>query len=223
MDDRDNPYFLMNPKLKPAAIAAKIKKWIETVQELQSKDFRWAIQITRLTSIKSLCQEKRAAEEFALFLAYKIQQQMNEADRSESFSPEEWETHKALVADAIALMEHSLANQGTEETQAINGLLRQINECQGDDIRQVHWTTVHFVRSGYLLKFEYALRCFVTRDFPYWAYRLAREYTEVYEPGYTDGLTPKSAPRLLEVAEFWCRYYFNQSLREKFPLLIQEK
>ncbi|MEG4397376.1 hypothetical protein QUB30_34060 [Microcoleus sp. BROC3] len=31
------------------------------------------------------------------------------------------------------------------------------------------------------------------------------------------GIVAESVPMLLEVAEFWCQYYFNQSLNEKFP------
>lgn len=71
--------------------------------------------------------------------------------------------------------------------------------------------------SGYLLKLEYALRCFLERDFPYWAYKLAREYVEGYEPRYGSGLIPKSVPMLLEVAEFWCQHYFGQPLGQRFP------
>jgi hypothetical protein len=26
-------------------------------------------------------------------------------------------------------------------------------------------------------------------------------------------------PKLLEIAEFWCQYYFGQNLTEKFPKL----
>jgi hypothetical protein len=90
---------------------------------------------------------------------------------------------------------------------------------QGNDFRNVHWTTVHFVRSGNLLKLEYAIRCFTDRDFPFYAYKLAREFTESYEPRYGAGLIPESVPKLLEIAEFWCQYYFRQNLAEKFPKL----
>jgi hypothetical protein len=31
------------------------------------------------------------------------------------------------------------------------------------------------------------------------------------------GIVAESVPMLLEVAEFWCQYYFAQSLSEKFP------
>jgi hypothetical protein len=81
---------------------------------------------------------------------------------------------------------------------------------------------VRFVRSGNLLTLEYAIRCFVEPDFPRNAYKLASEYVEDYEPRYGSGLIPESAPKLLEVAEFWCHYYFGQNLSQKFPKLVEE-
>jgi len=142
---------------------------------------------------------------------------MNQATCPEHYPQEEWEQHKQVVDEAIALMEIYLENPTDEGTQSIYRLLRTINDLQGDDRRNVHWTTVHFVRSGYLLKLDYALRCFVDNDFPYWIYKLAREYVESYAPQYGSGITPESIPMLLEVAEFWYQYYFDRSLSEKFP------
>jgi len=63
----------------------------------------------------------------------------------------------------------------------------------------------------------HALRCFVEPDFPYWAYKLAAEYVEGYGLQSGSGIVAESVPRLLEVAEFWCQYYFARSLSEKFP------
>jgi hypothetical protein len=142
---------------------------------------------------------------------------MNQATCPEHYPQEEWEQHKQVVDEAIALMEIYLENPTDEGTQSIYRLLRTINDLQGDDRRNVHWTTVHFVRSGYLLKLDYALRCFVDNYFPYWIYKLAREYVESYAPQYGSGITPESIPMLLEVAEFWYQYYFDRSLSEKFP------
>jgi hypothetical protein len=212
----------MNQKIKPAAIATKIKKWAQTVQQLQTEDKIFAISITRLTSVKSLCQDETAAQRFALYLSQKVQQQMNQAECPKELLDEEWETHKNIVASAITQMENYLGTQNEQGKQSLQGLLKKIDQCQGDDYRRVHWNTVHFVRSGYLLKLEYALRCFVQRDFPDWAYKLAREYVERYDPSYGTGLIPESVPMLLEVAEFWCHYYFGQSLSEKFPALYKE-
>ena len=215
----------MNQKaqLKPSAIANKIKKWVVTAQELKDEKFRFGIPITRLTSIKSLCQDERAAEEFAYYIAQRVQQEMQDAERPETLIQAEWDAHTNLFADAITQMDGCLATPDVQRRQAIQTLLRQIDQYQGDDYRKVHWNTIHFVRSGYLLKLEYALRCFIARDFPYWAYKLAREYVEHYEPGYGDGITPKSLPMLLEVAEFWCQYYLEQSLEEKFPVVAELK
>jgi hypothetical protein len=51
----------MNQKIKPAAIAAKIKKWVAAAQKLQTENITFALPMTRLTSIKSLCQDEREA------------------------------------------------------------------------------------------------------------------------------------------------------------------
>ena len=72
--------------------------------------------------------------------------------------------------DAIALMQSYLDNPNYESRQSLRNLLRDIDGVQGDDYRNFRWTTVRFVRSGGLLKLEYALRCFVETGFSYWAY-----------------------------------------------------
>ena len=207
----------MNQKSKQRANANKIKKWLKTAIELSDKNFKYSLPITRLTSVKSLCEDEIAAQKFAFYIVKQVQQIMDRAEPSAGLTEEEWLTHKHLMTDGVAQMENYLANPTDEVHQAIWKLLKQIDNLQGDDYRKIHWTTVHFVRSGYLLKLEYALRCFMARDFQYWAYKLAREYVECYEPGYGDGLTPNSAPMLLEVADFWCQYYFDCPLGEKFP------
>ena len=208
-------------RLKPSAIATKIKKWIATAQELKAETFRFALPSTRLTSVKSLCQDERAAEGFAFYIKQQVQQEMQAVECPETFPQEEWDAHIQLMADSINQMDACLSIPDPQGKQAIQALLRQIDQYQGDDYRKVHWNTVHFVRSGYLLKLEYAMRCFVDRDFPYWAYKLARECTEHYEPSYGTGLIPKSLPMLLDIAEFWCQYYLDQSLEEKFPAVAE--
>ncbi|WP_242058115.1 MULTISPECIES: hypothetical protein [Nostoc] len=213
-------YIPMQQKNTQVAIATKIKKWVEAAKQLRTENIIFALPITRLTSIKSLCQDEVAAEQFALYLAKVVRRQTEDDSCPSNLSPSEWEIHKTIIADAIAEMERYLETPTDEGKQSLQKLLRQIDELQGDDFRNVHWTTVHFVKSGYLLKLDYAIRCFVERDFPYYAYKLAREYTESYEPRYGSGLIPESAPKLLEIAEFWCHYYFGQNLAEKFPKLM---
>jgi hypothetical protein len=196
-------------------IANKIKKWIKTTKEVEKT--RFAIPITRLTSIKSLCVDEIAAEKFALYITQQVQQQMNQVSCPEHFTNEEWEQQKQLVNEAIALMQSYLDSPSDESRQFLKNLLRDIDGLQGDDYRNFRWTTVRFVRSGDLLKLEYALRCFVETDFSYWAYKLAKEYVEGYGLQSGSGIIAESVPMLLEVAEFWCQYYFDRSLSEKFP------
>ncbi|MEG4218894.1 hypothetical protein QUA27_26670 [Microcoleus sp. Pol14C6] len=205
----------MKQNKQQLAIAKKIQKWIQATQEVEKA--RFAIPITRLTSIKSLCADEVAAEKFAFYIARLVLQQMDLANCPEHFTDEEWQQQKQLVGEALALMDSYRENPSYESRQSLKSLLRDIDGLQGDDYRNFRWTTVRFVCSGDLLKLEYALRCFVEPDFPYWAYKLAREYVEGYGLQSGSGIVAESVPRLLEVAEFWCQYYFDRSLNEKFP------
>jgi hypothetical protein len=49
------------------AYATKIKKWVETIDQPVAERFPFAISIARLTSIKSLCQDRATAPQFALY------------------------------------------------------------------------------------------------------------------------------------------------------------
>lgn len=211
----------MSQKNQQLTIANKIKKWIQTAKEIETA--RFAIPITRLTSIKSFCADEIVSGQFALYIAKRVQEQMNLDSRPEHFSESEWSQQKQLMNEAIPQMEIHLENPTYETKQSIQKLLKKIDDLQGNDYRNFRWTTVHFVRSGDLLKLEYALRCFVEQDFPYWAYKLAREYVERYALQYGTGITPESIPMLLEVAEFWCQHYFCKSLNQKFSQLMLNK
>ncbi len=58
----------MKKTKKQTATANKIKKWVQTAKEAEQG--RFAISITRLTSIKSICQQDEiAAEQFALLVS----------------------------------------------------------------------------------------------------------------------------------------------------------
>ena len=59
------------------ATANKIKKWIQATSDVEKA--RFALPITRLTSIKSLCVDEVAAEKFGLYIARLVQQQINQA------------------------------------------------------------------------------------------------------------------------------------------------
>jgi hypothetical protein len=207
----------MIDKAKSKAIATKIKKWLTTVHELNTQSYPFAISITRLTSLKSLCQDEAAAKHFALSITARIQAQMQESARPEQYSPDEWQTILSLFTQAINLMAAQAETHNDESISAIRKLLKDIDALQGNQYRNIPWGTLHIVRSGELLKLTYSLQCFESNEVPYWAYKLAQEYVEDYMPTCGTGITPRSIPMLLNVAEFWCWHYFQQSLDEKFP------
>jgi hypothetical protein len=68
-------------------IAPKIRKLVETARELYQT--KYALNVTRLTSLKSLCQEKEAAANFALYLAKLVVKQMESNQTTRSFLGEE--------------------------------------------------------------------------------------------------------------------------------------
>ncbi|MCT7986720.1 hypothetical protein NG796_25940 [Laspinema sp. A4] len=200
-------------------IANILKRWLNTANELEADTSRY-FPITRLTSVKSLCRNRKSAQQFALHIAQRVQQSMTQAPAPDYFEPAEWDAHQQIVAEAIALMQRAMADE-PDTQELLRTLIKQIDSFQGDDYRNFQWgMTVHFVRSGNLLKLEYAIQCFVQSDYPYYAYQLAKQYAEHYESSCGTGLIPKSRPQLLDIAEFWCQYYFSQSLQERFPKLV---
>ncbi|MEG4281262.1 hypothetical protein QUA62_27940 [Microcoleus sp. MON1_C1] len=76
----------MKQNKQQLAIAKKIKKWIQATKEVEQA--RFAIPITRLTSIKSLCVDEVAAQKFGLYIARLVQLQMERANCPEYFTDE---------------------------------------------------------------------------------------------------------------------------------------
>lgn len=209
----------MTSPLNETKIANIIKKWLKTINEIQEDRLRFGAQVTRLTSIKSLCKDRQPAKHFALHIAKRVWESM-ESTPNERFEESEWQAHKAIVTQAIAQMEGAIEEVSSQQRQSMEALQEEIKVYQGNDYRRMQWATVHFIRSGDLLKIDYALSCFMSQDYQYYTYQLAREYAEHYDSSYFNGLTPSSVPMLLDIAEFWCQYYFNQSLGDRFPKLV---
>ena len=212
----------MTSQIDETKIANIIKKWLKTIHEIQGDSGRNCVQITRLTSIKSLCKDRRPAKHFALHIAKRVWESM-ESTPDDRFDETEWQAHKAIVTQAIAQMEAAIEEVSPQHRDSMKALREEIKIYQGNDYRRTEWATVHFIRSGNLLKIDYALCCFIKQEYPYYTYQLAREYAENYNPSYYgNGLNPNSVPMLLDIAEFWCQYYFSQSLGDRFPKLVSD-
>jgi hypothetical protein len=150
--------------------------------------------ITRLTVIKGLCEDAKAAGAFAMFLARRIQRRMREKE-----SPKRY---RELVNRAVREMKPCLDDPTEERRERLWSLLREI-EAEQDEYENIPWGVVRNIKSFDLVVVEHALKA-VRRPYeaPFWLYHAARDFT-----GKTDELIPKSAPIVEEIAGFWRKHF----------------
>jgi len=197
-------------KSSTSKVAAKVRKLAQIAEELRGgADFS----ITRLTTVKGLCKDPEAAARFVLHLAELTVNRMERRDCPSHIEPATWFHFKFLAASAVRQTRGCLEERTDEGLDALRTLLSEIEGTQ-NDYRYLEWGPVRTIKSQELLLVEYALRCILSSDPPYWGYRVAREYAERYEPRYGTGLIPASAPMVEEIADFWCRYHFGRPIGE---------
>ena len=198
-------------KKKISAVVPKIRRFAKIAEELRrGKDFS----ITRLTTIKSLCNEPDTSAHFVLHFSKLAQKKMESQDCPNYVSPKKWLQYKNLVSEAIIHMENYLEERSNENESILRDLLHKIQELQNEYDNQ-RWGPVRIIESNEALLVEYALRCIMSpSDSSYWSYLVAREYAERYDPSYGTGLIPESAPMVKEIADFWCNYYLGKPLNE---------
>ncbi len=185
------------PQPPSPQIVKKVKKLSEIAEELrQGKDFP----ITRLTTLKSLCDEPEAAAAFALFLAQRIQDKMRQQK-----SPERY---RELVDRAVKELKLYVTDPTEERKERLASLCREI-EAEQNEYKKIEWNMVRMLKSSDLVVVEESLKS-VLRSYeaPIWAYQAAKDYAERYDARYGTGLLPSSAPMVEEIARFW-RVYFG--------------
>jgi hypothetical protein len=156
-------------------------------------------EITRLTTLKGLCKDPRAARSFATFLAVHARRVAEEKKATERV--------KGLMDKAITEMESYLDNPTKERKERLYDRLREIEKEQ-DEYKRISWGQVRIIHSKELLVVENALRS-ILRDHeaPTWLYQAARDYAERYDPRHGTGLIPASAPMMREIADFWREFF----------------
>lgn len=154
--------------------------------------------VTRLTILKGLCEDRRAAGEFALFLIRKAKESLREKDAPKRY--------RSLVSRAVGEMKPYLAAPTDDRKGLLLDLLREMQSEQ-DESKNVAWGAVRLIESRDLLVAEKCLRAVLRpEEAPHWLYQAARDRCERYEPRYGTGLIPASAPMVKEVADFWRRF-----------------
>ncbi len=171
-------------------IVKKVEKLHRIAEELRRGGH---FSITRLTTIKSLCEDPKAAGAFALFLARKIQERMREKEAPKRY--------RELVNRAVRELKPYLDDPAEERKERLRSLFREI-EAEQDEYENIPWGVVRNVKSFDLLVVEHALKAVLRSDeATFWLYHAARDYT-----GRTDELVPKSAPMVEDIAGFWRKH-----------------
>lgn len=194
-----------------AKVARKIRRLAQIAADLREGDY---FTITRLTTLKSLCEDNDATAQFALHLSKLTYSKMREKDCPSHLDPERWEYCNQVVAEAIREMERYLANPTEDEAEMVRAWRSDVRAIQYRHKRQ-RWGPVRIIESVDVLVIEMALSSLLqptaSAD---WGYRIAREYAERYNPRYGTGLMPESAPMVEDIANFWCQYHLGKPLQE---------
>jgi hypothetical protein len=180
----------------PRAIADKVRKFADMAEGLRRGQH---FEITRLTTLKGLCKDPRAARSFALFLAVHARRMAEEKKATERV--------KGLMDEAIIEMASYLDGPSKERKERLYDLLREIEKEQ-DEYKRISWGQVRVVHRMELVVVEDALKS-VLRDAeaPTWLYQAARDYAERYDSRHGTGLIPASAPMMRGIADFWRDFF----------------
>ncbi len=174
----------------------KVEK-LEAIAEALRRGEQFSI--TRLTTIKGLCDDAKAAGAFALFLARKVQKKMRENQGEKRY--------RALVNRGVKEMKSFLDDPSEERRVRLHSLYHEMVGEQNEH-RNISWGAVRIIHSRDLLVAEKALRAILEPDeAPSWLYHAARDYSERYNPRFGNGLIPDSVPMVEEIAGFWRKHY----------------
>jgi hypothetical protein len=189
----------------------KIRQLATIARELREGG---SFNITRLTTLKSLCEDATAAARFALHLAQLTSRKMQEKACPFHLDPQQWEYYKQVVDEAIRQMERYVEKPSEEAADLVRAWLSDVRAIQ-NTYRNQAWGPVRIIHSTEVLLIEYALSCLLqptaSAD---WGYHLARQYAERYNASYATGLIPESAPLVEDIADFWCQYHLGKPLQE---------
>src|SRR5215813_12751227 len=194
-----------------AKVIPKIRRLATIARELREGA---SFNITRLTTLKSLCEDATAAARFAIHLAQLTYRRMRERACPAHLDPEKWEYSLQVVDESLRQMQRYLEHPTEENADLVRAWLSDVRKLHDCYVHQV-WGPVRSIDRIEVLLIEYALSCLlqptVSAD---WGYRLARQYAERYDPRYGTGLIPESAPLVEDMADFWCQYHLGKPLQE---------
>jgi len=191
----------------PRDVLARIHKLASLPDDIRQS--RWAVSITRLTVLKSLCQEHERANRFVAHLARKTFENMNEAKEQSSHPATPTElSHREMMEEALEGMEAWQRTPTDKLRRTLYELLGRMRAEQ-DEHRNIPFGSVRLITDAKLLLFEYVLSCLLAdeREVGTWAYQTARHYAERYDSSQGTGLISSSIPLVQDIIEFWMTEY----------------
>ena len=170
--------------------------------------------MTRLTTLKSLCGDATAAARFAMHLAQLTYRRMRDRACPAHLDPEKWEYSLQVVDESLRQLQRYLEHPTEENADLVRAWLSDVRKLHDCYVHQV-WGPVRSIDSTEVLLIAYALSYLLQPTVPAdWGYHLARQYAERYDPRYATGLIPESAPLVEDIADFWCQYHLGKPLQE---------
>jgi hypothetical protein len=206
---------MLNMHLKAAELTkadlAKIKKLEEALAKLKSGQENYYV-ITKLSSIKSLCQNETIRQHYCWYLFGCVKSQLeSKVTEANQQTPQEYFSLNLVheIAQVMAEMQ-----EGKEVGDALRNYKSQLVNYQSD-YKKIKWATVRLIKSNDLLIIEYLIECLLT-----WgnyaqklAYLATRSYVEKYDPSVGTGLITKSIPMLEDVVAFWRGIAFSGAIK----------
>jgi Mn-dependent DtxR family transcriptional regulator len=182
----------------------------------EARQCQFAVSITRLTVLKSLCHEPGVTKRFVTHLIRQTLQRVMQGQRhTRKRPPDQEKTHRQLMGEALAELEAWPEVPSEEDRQRLWNLLGRIQDEQNEH-RRIKWGAVRIINDSDLLVFEDALRCVLhPHNSGVYAYQTARQYAERYDSSHGTGLIPASAPLVQDIVDFWMREFGldSESLR----------
>ena len=125
----------MNPVI-PKDVVKKVRKFIETVEALKNGKHTY-FSITRLTSIKSLCEDPHAAALFTHYLAERALERAESRPCPGHIASEDWAKYNDLIATAVHAMRRHLDRSTDATLSELWKLLPEVEAVQTYSGRQV--------------------------------------------------------------------------------------
>lgn len=191
----------------PREVLTRVKKLALLPGEI--KQSRWAVSVTKLTTLKSLCKEPEVANRFVAHLARKTLERVRQGKgRSAHLDADVQRVHRELMTDALAEMEAWLKHPGEERRRKLLDLQGRMRSEQNEH-KNIPYGAVRLIHDWDLLVFENALSCMLhpAHAAGHWCYQLARDYAERYAPSAGTGLISTSLPLVQDIVDFWLQEY----------------